>query len=197
MAYTFDGPNAEIVLSGGTTSFDVKDMYSRWKDWVRDADGSQYLEAFRTAGGDPTVGANSVASYFFLTNGWRVRPQEASHQLSVAGSLVVDGGGNPYQTTAGAYNVQIIAEVPVKAEGIATSGSSPADIADALLDDETIEAGLTVRGALRLISAALAGKLSGAPAGPIVIRNVGDTTDRITATVDADGNRTSVTTDAD
>jgi hypothetical protein len=109
----------------------------------------------------------------------------------------VDGGGNPYQATAGAYNVQRIAEVPVKAEGISTAGSSPADIADALLDDETVEAGLSVRGALRLISAALAGKLSGAPGGPIVIRNVGDTTDRITATVDANGNRTVVSTDAD
>lgn len=197
MAYTFDGANSEIVLSSGTTSLDVKDMYSRWKDWVRDSGGSKFLEAFRTAGGDPTTGTNFVASYFFLTNGWRVRPQEASHQLTVSGSLVVDGGGNPYQTTVGSYNVQVVSEVPVKAEGIATSGSSPSDIADALLDDELVESGLTVRGALRIALAALAGKVSGADGSTVTIRDVNDTTDRIVATVDADGNRTAVTVDPD
>jgi len=70
-------------------------------------------------------------------------------------------------------------------------------IADALLDrTDGIETGLTPRGAFRLATAANAGKLSGAATTSVVIRNVGDTKARITATVDADGNRTAVTTDA-
>lgn len=69
-------------------------------------------------------------------------------------------------------------------------------VADALLDRiDAIEAGLTVRGAMRLGAAADAGKVAGASTPTVTIRNVGDTKNRITATVDADGNRTAVTTD--
>ena len=50
--------------------------------------------------------------------------------------------------------------------------------------------------ALRLIAAALAGELSGAATTTITIRDITDTKARITATVDADGNRTAITLDA-
>lgn len=72
-----------------------------------------------------------------------------------------------------------------------------AENAAALLDlSNGIETSITPRQAIRLILASAAGKLSGAATTTIVIRNVGDSKDRITATVDADGNRTAVTTDA-
>lgn len=58
-----------------------------------------------------------------------------------------------------------------------------------------VETSITLRQALRLILAASAGKLSGAATTTVTIRNVGDTVNRITATVDSDGNRTAVTTD--
>ncbi len=76
-------------------------------------------------------------------------------------------------------------------------GSSPNDIADALLDRaNAIETGLTPRQAWRLMAAALAGKLSGAATTTVTIRNaVQDSKNRIVATVDADGNRSAVTTD--
>ena len=71
------------------------------------------------------------------------------------------------------------------------------EIADALLDRAAaIETGLTPRQALRLIAAACAGKLSGAATTSVVIRNaVQDSKDRITATVDTNGNRSAVVTD--
>jgi hypothetical protein len=70
------------------------------------------------------------------------------------------------------------------------------DEADALLDrSDAIETSLTVRGAMRLALAALAGKLSGAGTGTEVFRNVGDTKDRITATISSN-NRTAIVTDA-
>ncbi len=60
-----------------------------------------------------------------------------------------------------------------------------------------IETGLTMRGAMRLIVAANAGKVSGAETTSVIIRNaVADSKARITATVDSNGNRTVVTTDA-
>lgn len=76
-----------------------------------------------------------------------------------------------------------------------TSGERDS-IAAALLDlADAIESGITTRGAIRLMLSSLAGKLSGAATTTITIRNVGDTKDRVTATVDSDGNRTAITTD--
>ena len=61
-----------------------------------------------------------------------------------------------------------------------------------------IESGLTASQAMRLIVAALAGKVSGADGSTVTIRNaVADDADRIIATVDADGNRTAFTYDLD
>ncbi len=68
-------------------------------------------------------------------------------------------------------------------------------ISTELLDSSDVETGVTVKEALRIVLAALSGKISGAGTNTITIRDVNDTTDRITATVDADGNRTAVTVD--
>ena len=65
-----------------------------------------------------------------------------------------------------------------------------------LLDEEDVETGLSLRKALRLIAAATAGKVGGAETTTITIRSaVADDRDRITATVDSNGNRTSITYD--
>lgn len=67
-----------------------------------------------------------------------------------------------------------------------------------LLDQEDVETGLTLRQALRLVTAATAGKISGGGTSTITIRNaVVDGVDRIVATVDTDGNRTAITYDLD
>lgn len=69
--------------------------------------------------------------------------------------------------------------------------------AAALLDlADGIETNRTLRQGLRLILAALVGKLSGAASGPVLFRDSNDTKDRISITGDADGNRTAVTLDA-
>jgi hypothetical protein len=80
----------------------------------------------------------------------------------------------------------------------AATGDIPAasTIATAVLDVANgIETSITPREALRLILAACAGKLSGAATTTVTIRNVGDTKDRLVATVDSDGNRTAISTD--
>lgn len=82
-------------------------------------------------------------------------------------------------------------------DAMALTGGERNSVADALLDRaNAIETGLTLRQAHRLIAAALAGELSGAATNTILIRNaVADSKVRLTATVDSDGNRTSVTAD--
>lgn len=70
------------------------------------------------------------------------------------------------------------------------------DIAASDVLAEVIENSLTVTQVLRLILAASAGKLSGAATTSVAIRDTADSKDRISATVDADGNRSAVTLDA-
>lgn len=85
-----------------------------------------------------------------------------------------------------AAETAILAAIPTAAQNAA-----------GLLDlSNGIETGLTPRQAFRLMVAAMAGEISGGGTTTIVIRNaVADSKDRITATVDAQGNRTAITTD--
>lgn len=60
---------------------------------------------------------------------------------------------------------------------------------------EVIEGAVTLLESIRLWNAALGGKASGLETTTAVYRDLGDTKDRISATVDADGNRSAVTLD--
>jgi len=82
-----------------------------------------------------------------------------------------------------------VSAAALKADAVAEIAAGILDLADG------VETSLTLRQAMRLITAANAGKLSGAATTTIVIRNVGDTKDRITATCTSDGDRTAITTD--
>lgn len=62
--------------------------------------------------------------------------------------------------------------------------------------DEQIDGTVTGRQSMRLQNSVLAGKASGLATTTAVYRDLADTKDRISATVDADGNRTAVTRDA-
>jgi hypothetical protein len=86
----------------------------------------------------------------------------------------------------------------IKLTTVMMAGGAAQDaIASAVLDlADAVEAGLTMRQALRLAASALAGKISGASGSTVTIRNaVADSKDRIVATVDADGNRSAITYD--
>lgn len=72
---------------------------------------------------------------------------------------------------------------------------SPQSLASAVWA-QALEAGYTAEEMMRVMSAALAGEVSGAGTGTITIRDIGDTADRIVASVDGSGNRTAVTLDA-
>jgi len=82
-------------------------------------------------------------------------------------------------------------------DGVAISATTANQIADALLDRTAgVETNRTPRQALRLVLAALVGKLSGAATTTVTIRDTNDGVNRVVATVDADGNRSAVTLDA-
>lgn len=122
--------------------------------------------------------------------------------LSGTGLLaaVATGKGNILAALNGAGDADATATAKgTLAAAITVTGDllTTANIADAILDDaNAVETGLTVRNALRLMAAALAGELSGGATTTITIKNaVAGDKDRIEATVDANGNRSSVTVD--
>lgn len=80
--------------------------------------------------------------------------------------------------------------------GYALTAGERNSVADALLDRaDAIETAWTLRKVTRIAFAALGGKASGLETTTAVYRSGDDTKNRITATVDVDGNRSAVTLD--
>lgn len=121
MAITFDPTHKRIILDSSYVT--AAQLYSRWKEWVQTGDNAKYAQAFYGLGGDPLGGGKFIASYFFLMNGWRIRPMEANHTLIIDGNVGVYGGGDqPVVPTLGNFNVLTQYTVPVQAQGVATNG---------------------------------------------------------------------------
>jgi hypothetical protein len=107
--------------------------------------------------------------------------------------LVGQGGATAGIATAA---TAILARARITASLSIGFRPSATDIAGELLDVQELEAGLNLRAALRIITAALAGKVSGAGGSTITFRAAeADHKARIVATVDASGNRSAVTLD--
>ena len=87
----FDGDNLLIKVNEEVTTIDIQtDLYSDWKEWFQTGTNSKFLPALRTIGGDPTVQEKVVAPYFFLMNGWKIKPYSWNHTLNLVGNLFVD-----------------------------------------------------------------------------------------------------------
>ena len=125
--YTLDFANERIVMATGETVLDVPGIYSHWKQALPTSDNAQYDFAFSIAGGDTISGAKSIPPYVFVENGWKIRPDEADHTLSVVnGILVGESGGDPFLDTLGAYTVRVLYEQPVQAITVNTGGGGGA-----------------------------------------------------------------------
>jgi hypothetical protein len=196
MAITFDPAAKRIILDSASASW--TEIYSRWVDWAATSDNLKYGMVIRQVGSDDLGSGLSIPPYYFLQGSWRVRPMEADHDLTLTGNGFVEGGGTPVVRTIGAYQVNVNYTVPVQAQGISTSGSTAptAEQNAAAFMAAIVESGMTVQQALRFYNAVLMGKVSGAGTGTEVFRDINDTKDRVTATVDASGNRTAIVLDA-
>lgn len=93
----------------------------------------------------------------------------------------------------GAIDAAAIATGALDADALAADAAN--EIRDAVFA-QVIEGGTTFLQSTRLHNAVLLGKASGLEGTTAIYRDIGDTRDRVTATVDANGNRTAVTLDA-
>jgi len=91
---TFDGVNKLILVNDGETSLDAQiDLYSDWKEWIRNENYMQFLAPFSTVGGDPTIEGQRLDVTYFLINGWKIKPYPGSYTLNIVGNIFdVDGG---------------------------------------------------------------------------------------------------------
>lgn len=125
MGYIINGVTKTITLTSGTTIVSVRDVWSKWVDWFLTGDNSKFLPAFEQVGGndiDISQGTK-IPIYAFLVNGWKLKPQEANHTLTINdGILLVNGGGDPFLNTNGAYTVRINYQQPVQAISFSTGG---------------------------------------------------------------------------
>ena len=118
----FDGSNKLIILEEASVS--AAQIWTAYIDWVAIEANTKWPSAITQIGGDSLGGGLYIPLYFFLTNGWRVRPMESSHQLTITGNLFVAEGGSPLVNTLGSYNVIAQYTVPVQAQAMSTSGGS-------------------------------------------------------------------------
>ena len=130
---TFDGANLHITLPS-IGSFDTqKEIYSAWKEWIRQGDNAKYPPAFDTTGGDNVGAGQTIAPYFFCRNdlGWRIKMPEANGEIILLGNLLPrDPSASLFEQTSG-YDAFLRLEVSTRAVVIErdTSGLTAAESA--------------------------------------------------------------------
>ena len=114
---TFDAANRLIIVNTGITQLDAEtDLYSAAKrEWKDDIELNKLRLPFRTVAGDPLGQNREVGAYFFLQNqsgaDWRIRPDEADHELVILGNLYAEDSEAPmFVPTLGSYTVTISME---------------------------------------------------------------------------------------
>jgi hypothetical protein len=109
-------------------------------------------------------------------------------QIQLANNATVDLINNKVdilQTEVG----NIMDGFDISTDSLHAISTAVAGVADGVLD-ATVEPGATVIQSLRLSNSVLGGKVSGAGTGIEKFRDLADTLDRVTSTVDNNGNRT-------
>lgn len=115
MPVTFDPDTRVITANAGVRELDVlRDLYSEAKrQWLADTVLNRLAFPFRTFGGDPLTEELSAGAFVFLQNqdGWRIRPDEADHELVITGNLYPESLTSPmFLPTVGGFTVSIALE---------------------------------------------------------------------------------------
>ncbi len=107
--FIFDGVNRLFIVRSGITEIDVQvDLYSDWKEVLREGDNTKYLQALSTIGGDPLTLGRTLGDTYFLENGWKIRPYEGeNHVLRIDGNLFSRDGSGSVIPTTGNSNVLV------------------------------------------------------------------------------------------
>ena len=137
---TYDTTLKLFILNNGVTDFDVVvDLYSDAKeDWITDSLLNKFIFPLLAIGGQGIGGGQTVSTYVILRNGWKIRPHEADHTLTVAGNLITDDETTPYVNVLGDYQViikSVVSSNSLTSAGANISAADLANIADSVWDE--------------------------------------------------------------
>ena len=152
---TFDAVNKLITLTavpvGGLVTVDAQvDLYSDAKeDWRRAATLNRFTFPFEVFGGNDLGNSLAAGAFFILRNdlGWRIRPFEADHEVTVLKNLYPKEPAQPiFVPTLGDFTVAVQLErsslTLVNQTGV--SGLTAAESADLALTRKLQSNGATV-----------------------------------------------------
>jgi hypothetical protein len=142
----FDSITKTIFVAEGVTQLDVKvDLYSAWKEWIKEAydaviPAGQPI-AFSAVGGDAVTDNQNLGTTFFLENGWRLQPYTSgqSYTLTITGNLYTrEPGETPFYFAEGAsvslVRSNIVDLITVSAVAVAITPEDVAAISEAAAD---------------------------------------------------------------
>lgn len=140
--FDVDTTNKLFVVKAGVTSFDVQtDLYSDAKEhWLAGGTAMGFQFPLRTVAGDPRSDGSTIEPFYFLRDGWKIRPDEADHTLLVTGNIELDEGetGHLFVSTLGGFTVIVTVNTTNRGTLLTASGTADwtaaerAEIRDAL-----------------------------------------------------------------
>jgi hypothetical protein len=203
MPVTFDPVTRVISASAGVRSLPVlRDLYSEAKrQWLDDPILRRLAFPFRIFGGDPLTDTLNAGAFVFLQNqdGWRIRPDEADHELVIEGNLYAESLTDPmFVPTLGAFTVSIFLERSSLTQTVQVSGGGGGIVDPDAVWQYSLEGGMTAEEIMRVMFAVLAGKSRITPLAPgeaeVAFRDVADLKDRLVAAMEG-SERKAVTLD--
>ena len=190
-------PKSDLTLVQ-SDPFEVRELDLDWfrlqlKDLEDSAEGIVCPDTHRH-NTEVTLGGLTFARVIEIINGYTVSFENGNYAANLVGA------------NSNVGDVTNLNEVSVRTQnsaGLIVSETADinailASIGVAILDDQSVESGISLRNTQRLMLAALAGILSGADGTTVTIKNAkagGGDKNRIVATVDEFGNRTELTYD--
>lgn len=181
-------PQADLTLVGGTLyELDTDVLRLALKDLEDGEEGQPFPDTHRH-NTEVTVAGTTFARTIEIINGYSVEFEDGAYSVRLAGS-----NNNIFDVENGVLVQNQVQVISQNAAGLIVTSSG--GVTPAQVWGYAVEGTYTAAEIIRLVSAALAGKLSGAGGATITIRDVNDTADRIVASVDGDGNRTAITLD--
>ena len=198
---TFDGDNLVMTLDAVASQDVINDWYEPWKDWMLASPlNRRYPQLFFSEAGAPATATLDQGAYIRVNNtvGWRIRPPEQNIEINYTGNLVKQDDSLPiFIPTIGSYSTQVFNIQPITTQVISGSGVTEQDKTDIITGtwENALEGSMTAEQMMRIFLSAMGNKLSGAETTNMLFRDLADSKNRINATVDANGNRSSVTLD--
>lgn len=179
-----DGTAMSFTVAAGDNVWEIG-----YSDLAHVPDANVTKAAGQTVSATATVDLDDIAAILADTN--ELQTDDVPGLIAALNDLSAAEVNAEVDTALADY------DAPTKAEldsGLAALNDPTAAAIVAALFAEAVEGTTTFQESMALQNAAAAGKASGMGTTSATLRNLADTIDRIAATVDADGNRTAVTT---